>query len=112
MADARREWVQPASCSRKMAMIFLKSRVFGKFPCIGRSRGEIASIPVPGNAPWFGGKPLVRNGDNPTGTQRTDDAEPDERIGLIWQQLNERCTCPSSRLFGQVESATLEISED
>jgi hypothetical protein len=61
MADARREWVQPASCSRKMAMIFLKSRVFGKFPCIGRSRGEIASIPVPGNAPWFGGKPLVRN---------------------------------------------------
>jgi len=51
----RLELIQGTKC--------LESLVFGKFPCIGRSRGEMALIPVPGNAPWFGGKPLVRNAD-------------------------------------------------
>jgi hypothetical protein len=45
MADARREWVQPASCSRKMAMIFLKSRVTGNFPQPGTPAGKLSKIP-------------------------------------------------------------------
>jgi hypothetical protein len=54
--------LENAICRRRTAEC-PKSLVFGKFPCIGLVRGEIASIPVPGNAPWFGGKPLVRNAD-------------------------------------------------
>jgi hypothetical protein len=56
----RLELIQGTKC--------LESLVFGKFPCIGRSRGEMALIPVPGNAPWFGeshlsGMPTIRPSD-------------------------------------------------
>jgi hypothetical protein len=60
MEHDKRALVQ-VTVQREVTLRYLKSRVFGIFPCIGRSRGEIASIPVPGNAPWFGGKPPVRN---------------------------------------------------
>ena len=39
LADARREWLLPASCSSKMAMIFLKSLDFGNFPARRRQVG-------------------------------------------------------------------------
>jgi hypothetical protein len=60
----------------------LISRILGKFPCIGRSRGEMALIPVPGNAPWFGGKPFVRNADQHPG-QGARCYGKDGRVGLL-----------------------------
>jgi hypothetical protein len=60
MADARREWLLPASCSRKMAVIFLESRFSITSPgSEGQGSGELLKTRFTGTSdpetsPWHG----------------------------------------------------------